>query len=180
MWLKEIEYFGRPQEGELPDRLRALIDRILTPLEKEWRNGKTENNAVARVKQLRSAILPDMITDEVSTDEKNRRWDQLADMYIAQQLSHYPADYVRSNPTPERLLETVERFEEDLTDECRIHRPMSVSIRVGAPIEVSPKRDRSTEDDPLMLQVERQLHELLEISPSTPTVNGREPIPAIT
>lgn len=163
LWLKEIEYFGRPQQGEIADRLQNLIDQILTPLEQEWRNGKTEDTTVGRVKQLRMAILPDIVAEEVSEEEKRRRWNQLTDMYVAQQLGHYPPTYVRSNPTTERLLETVERFEEDLTDVSRIHRPMSATVRIGDAIEVSPKRIRGAEEDPLMAEVDHQLHEMLEI-----------------
>lgn len=175
LWLKEIEYFGRPQEGQIPVRLQRLIDQILTPMERELRNGKTESTTVARVKQLRMAILPDMIAEEMSDAEKERRWGQLADMYVAQQLGHYPPDYVRSNATTERMLETVERFEEDLNDVSRIHRPMSATVRVGTAIEVSSKRVRGTREDPVMTELDRQLRDLLEIphpsAADSPTAN---------
>ena len=161
LWLKEIEYFGSPQSGEIPERLQRLINRILDPIEKEWLEGKQEPTIVGRVKQLRTAILRDMISGDLPDEERKRRWDQLADMYIAQQLGHYPPDYVRSNPTTERLLETVEKFEEDLTDEARIHRPMSATVSVGPAIKVSPKRDRRAKEDPIMTELEQQLHSLL-------------------
>ena len=165
LWLKEIEYFGGPQTGDMPSRLQRLIDGILVPIENEWLNGAAcdDKTPVARVKQLRIAILRDMIEGNISDEDRARRWDQLADMYLVQQLGHYPPEYVRSNPTNERLLETIEKFEEDLTDACRIHRPMSVSARVGEAIPVSPKRVRGAVDDPVMSQLERQLHELLGI-----------------
>ncbi len=166
LWLKEIEYLGEPQSGEIFDRLERLINQILDPLEDEWRSGRSEDNTVARVKQLRIAILKDMVAGEIDDQERDRRWGQLADIYLAQQLSHYAPDYVKSNPTPERLLETVERFEEDLTDHSRVHGPMSVKIFVGDPIEVSAKRERGTRDDPVMAQVDRQLHDLLGIKPA--------------
>jgi 1-acyl-sn-glycerol-3-phosphate acyltransferase len=179
--LKEIEYFGRPKKGEFPGRLQRLIDRILVPLEQEWRNGKSERNVVARVKQLRTAILPDMIGDDLPEQEKERRWRQLADIYIAQQLFHYPSDYARSQPTPERLLETVERFEEDLTDDCRIHRPMSATVQIGTAIAVSPKRVRGTVEDPLMAELERQLHEMLEIPcPQIAPIKTDSEAPSVT
>ncbi len=167
LWLKEIEYFGSPQLGDIPSRLRRLIDGILGPIEQEWIKGASrhELTIVGRVKQLRIAILRDMIGSELSDQERARRWDQLADMYLAQQLGHYPPDYIRSNPTNERMLETVEKFEEDLTDTCRIHRPMSVTVRVGEAIPVSPQRTRGAAEDPLMSQLEQQLHELLGITP---------------
>ena len=66
------------------------------------------------------------------------------------------------DPTPERMLETVEKFEEDLTDHCRIYRPMSAEIKVGDPIEVSAKRVRG-EQDPVMAQLETDMHQLLGI-----------------
>lgn len=175
LWLKEIEYLGRPQEGEIHERLQRLIDQILTPLEQQWRNGKTESTTVARVKQLRMAILPDMIAEEVTEQEKEARWGQLADMYVAQQLGHYPPHYVRSNPTTERLLETVERFEEDLTDVCSVYRPMSVTVRVGDAITVSPKRQRGSGEDPLMAEVDRQLREMLSIPLPPKEVSDKGP-----
>ena len=163
LWLKEIEHFGKPQSGDLAERVDRLINHILSPLEEEWIEGRTDQTTVARVKNLRAAIVRDMISGEISEEERQRRWGQLEDVYYAQQFSHYPPDYVRSNPTDERLLETVEKFEEDLTDESRIHRPMSATVSVGEAIVVSPKRQRGTTDDLVMTAVNASLQEMLGI-----------------
>jgi len=40
------------------------------------------------------------------------------------------------------MLETVERYEEDLTDKVQIHRPLHVAVEVGEAIEVNPARER--------------------------------------
>lgn len=162
LWLKEIDYFGEPQSGTVADRLGNLIDQILVPMEKEWLGAESQSDKtpVARVKALRSAILPEMIDGNLRDEEKTRRWDQLADMYLAQQLGHYPPDYVSDDPTPERMLETVEKFEEDLTDYVRIYRPMTAEIKVGDAIEVATKRVRG-EQDPVMAQLESDMHDLL-------------------
>ena len=180
LWLKEIEYLGEPQTGSLEARLARLIDQILGPIEQEWL-GKTyhDRDAVSRVKQLRTAILRDMIDGKVSEAERARRWDQLAAMYIAQQMGHYPPHYIRSNPTPERILETVERFEEDLTDVCRIYRPMSATVHVGEAIPVSTQRVRGG-DDPVMSELERQMHAMLEIPQGSGEAESAEPAPAET
>jgi len=159
--LKEIEYMGAQQAGELGERLGRLIDHILAPLEKEWRGGQREPNVVARVKRLRAAILPDMAAGEVTEPERSRRWRQLADLYLVQQLDFYRPDYVRSRPTPERVLETVERFEEDLTDKARVYRPMTCRIEVGEAIEVNPERERGAAVDPVMQRLEDSLREML-------------------
>ena len=78
---------------------------------------------MARVKRLRSAILPEMVNGELTLENRAARWRQLADLYLVQQLHCYPGDYIES-PTPERILETVERYEEDLTDAARPHPPL--------------------------------------------------------
>ena len=160
--LKELEYQEKPQEGEIPERVARLMDHILVPLEQEWLKGKREHEILARVKALRAAMLPDMVAEKVDEAERSRRWQQLADIYLAQQLSNYPPDYFKPEPTSERLLETVERFEEDLTDKARVHRPIHAAIEVGEAIEVSPGRDRGTEGDSMMVRVRQQLETMLE------------------
>jgi hypothetical protein len=66
--------------------------------------------------------------------------------------------------TPERLLETVERYEEDLTDIARPHAPIRAVITVGDAIEISAKRDRSAEVDPVTLEIHQQMEALLTAS----------------
>ena len=99
---------------------------------------------------------------KIDEAERARRWQQLADIYLAQQLSNYPPDYFLPEPTVEKLLETVERFEEDLTDNVRVHRPIHTVIKVGDAIEVPPGRERGTQGDSLMAQVRHQLEAMLE------------------
>ena len=159
--LKEIEYFGRPKPGTLPQRLTALIDHLLGPLEVEWLKGKQDDNVVTRVKNLRTALLPEMVSGEIDEAERARRWRQLADIYLAQQLFFYPPGYFTPQPTPERLLETVERFEEDLTDQTPVHRPLRAVVEVGAAIEVAPTRERGAETDPVMARIRTELETML-------------------
>ncbi len=165
--LKELEYFGESQPGPARERLNRLINCLLGPLENEWLNGERAGDVVARVKKLRMAILPALIGGEIDEEERARRWLQLADLYLAQQLSCYPADYLSSCPTPERLLETVERFEEDLTDCARVHRPLHAIIEVGEALAVSTAHERSPGADPLMDKIRAQLQAMLERSRET-------------
>jgi hypothetical protein len=174
--LKEIEYLGQPQCGALADRLSALIDRLLGPLEEEWLNGKRGSDVPSRVKSLRSAILPQMVNGELAEAERARRWRQLADLYLAQQLFLYPPEYFDSPPTREQLLETVERFEEDLTDVARIHRPFHVVVEVGEAIEVGTTRQRG-ESDPLIARLIEALREMLAKSKGLPGASPAMPKP---
>lgn len=160
--LKEVEYLGGPQPGSIYQRLTRLIDAILNPKEEEWLGEKQQGDTVSRVKNLRTAILSGMIQKRLDDVERDRRWKHLADLYLAQQLSFYPKDYIHPQSSPERLLETVERFEEDLTDAARIHGPMKLVIEIGDPIEVSPKRERGAKGDPLMQTLETQLQSMID------------------
>jgi hypothetical protein len=160
--LKEIEYLGQPQTGQVHERLHALIESLLAPLEKEWLKGESDAHAMVRVRKLRAAILPDMMQPELPEAERARRWDHLADLYLVQQLSCYPPDYVAANPTPDRLLETAERFEEGLTDVARIHPPLRATITVGDAIVVGTQRERGGEDS-LITTIEQQLRTMLGV-----------------
>jgi 1-acyl-sn-glycerol-3-phosphate acyltransferase len=161
--VKEIEYFGEARKGSFSDRTKMLIDQLLLPLEQEWlKKASTETDIVSRVKILRMAILPEMVSGEISEEERSRRWKQLADLYFAQQLYFYPPDYFSEPPTNEQMLETVERFEEDLTDVARIHRPLHAVLEVGDAIEVSPIRERGNENDPVMVTLRSELERMLK------------------
>ncbi|MFO0902036.1 MAG: 1-acyl-sn-glycerol-3-phosphate acyltransferase [Pirellulales bacterium] len=159
--LKECEFLGAPQPGPLHVRVERLIDGLLAPLETEWLGGRRERTAILRVKELRRAILPDMIEGRLSPEESERRWGQLKAAELAQSLSLYPAEYVVSRPTVDRILETVERFAEHLIGDETPHGPMHVVVQVGTPIEVNAKRDRTAAIDPLLSGIEQGLSGLL-------------------
>jgi 1-acyl-sn-glycerol-3-phosphate acyltransferase len=161
--LKEIEYFGRAQQGELFERVDKLIDHLLCPLEEEWKIKERARGVVGRVKNLRAAILPDMVSGQLPTHERDRRWRQLAACYYAQQMSLYPRDYLQpENNVPEHILETVERFEEDLTDHLRVHGPLRAVVDMGEAIPVDTDRGPKGETDPLMKQIGQQLQQMLD------------------
>jgi len=159
--LKEIEYFGQPQSGTIAQRLGALIDRLLGPLETEWFGRVQVGAAVPRVRNLRARLLPEMVAGSVSKLERSRRWQQLADIYLAQQLATYPPGYL-VKPTVDRVLEIVEKFEEDITDKARLHGQLKVVLEVGEAIEVNPQRERGVSVDPLMVQIQQSLQAMID------------------
>ena len=141
--LKELEYFGCAKNGEIHSRVQALLDHLLNRLEAKWLNGNRQASFMGRVKALRTAILKEMIAGDLPGNDVDARWKDLADIYLAVQLSCYPPYYLRSNPTIERLTETVERFEEDMTDKARTHGSWRVIIEIGEAIEVPPDQKQS-------------------------------------
>jgi 1-acyl-sn-glycerol-3-phosphate acyltransferase len=160
--LKEIQYFGEPQAGSTADRLNNLINGLLHPIETEWLGSPQQGAVVPRVKNLRMKIMPEMVRREIEQREFQRRWRQLSEMHLAQQVRCYPPDYLRTHVTVDRILETVERFEEDLTGQVRVHGDLKVVIDVGEAIEVSPERDRRAEVDPLMAELSGRMQARLD------------------
>jgi 1-acyl-sn-glycerol-3-phosphate acyltransferase len=140
--LKELELVGEFRHATITERLSRLVDDILEPLEAEWKVKKGERDVPARVRALRTAILPELVEGELADAERDRRWDQLARLYLAQRLSLYPPGYLEGQPSTERVLETVERLEEDLTDVTTVHRPLAVTVSVGEPLAVTPAGPR--------------------------------------
>ena len=161
--LKEVEYLGAPRSGNAYERAEFLVRELLAKLEAKWQIKDTSGSVISRAKRLRTAILADMIAGRVSPEERQQRWLDLAACYFAQQLSHYPRDYIlREKNLPERVVETVERFEEDFTDQVRVHGPLRAVIQVGEAIPVGTHRDRDAPTDPIMAEVKRQLQSMID------------------
>lgn len=160
--VKELEYFEAAQNGELHERTSRLSDHILGPLESKWLERPSDGSVIRRVKELRKAVLPGIIEGDLSREEREGRWRDLEDMYLAQQLSLYPPRYVASRPTADRILETVERFAEDLTDDEQFHGPTTAVIQLGEPVEVESRRRRDADGDPVLRAIEEQLETMLE------------------
>lgn len=161
--LRERERLGESRSGDMDERIDYLLSKILEPLEQEWVPDEPPlRSYYQRVQRLRTRILPELIAREITAEERQRRRDQLAECYLAQQLGCYPQNYHNGSTSPERLLETVERLEEDLTDEATIHGPLDLVIQVGDAIEIPPRRERTPEGDPIMLQLNEQMSDLIE------------------
>lgn len=161
--LKEMEYLGQVQTGTVKERLEHLEDLLLSPLENRWTAGRHDGGTMARVKRLRTAILPEMLMGNLTDLEREERWRHFAELYLVQQLHCYPDDYF-DDPSAERVLETVERFEEDLTDRARAHPSLRAVILVGDAIEVPAEKSRSSEGDPVTALVRERMEEMLEAS----------------
>jgi 1-acyl-sn-glycerol-3-phosphate acyltransferase len=160
--LKELEFLGRPGHGTIAERQQQLINHLLEAAEQEWLKRTGSGSVILRVRDLRRAIVAEMIGGALPQAEMNRRWKQLAHAELAQALSLYPADYVASRPTAERILETVERFHEHLTGEAPCRGPLRAMVDVGEPLPVSPRRERGVSADPLLSRLADSLQSLLQ------------------
>jgi 1-acyl-sn-glycerol-3-phosphate acyltransferase len=167
--MKEIEFHGAARSGPIPERLASLREDILRPLESQWLGARAasaaEDTVIMRVKNLRKALLPDLIENRLTPDQRAERWRQIQSLTVAEQTFHFPPDYLGPNPTPERLIETVERYEEAFGNpHPAVHRPLHLSLTIGQAIPVTPNREKKADPDPLMDQLAASLRHLLGIT----------------
>jgi hypothetical protein len=166
--LKEIEYTGAAVEGDAHERALDLIATTLRRIEEKWgvKNGDKDlgyANVVARVKRVRSVVLPDLIAKKVAPADREDRWRDLAACYYLQQIAHYPRGYITGDKDlPERVIETVERMGEDYNDTISYHGPLHCTLSVGEAIEVSSERDRAAETDPAMALAAVRIQAMLD------------------
>jgi 1-acyl-sn-glycerol-3-phosphate acyltransferase len=161
--LKEIEYLGAAKTGNLYDRADQFVDTVLTRVEDAWQQKDRSGGVIARVKRLRTLILADMVAGKVTPAERERRWYDLAALYYAQQISHYPRNYITAGKNlPERVIETIERLEEDFIDRSHLYQPLQAVVEIGEAIPVGPERERENGGDPIMAEVRRQLQAMMD------------------
>jgi 1-acyl-sn-glycerol-3-phosphate acyltransferase len=163
--LKEMQYGLSHMEGKtLRQRQTQLVNHLLHPLEQQFLGGPRGDGIAVRIKNLRMKIFPQMMQEGIGKSERARFWQMIEDTYLAQQIDCYPENYLTEFPSVDRILETVEKFEEDLTDQARVHGGLKVVIDIDPAIEVSPKREKSPDGDPLMITIQQRLEsKLLEL-----------------
>jgi hypothetical protein len=161
--LKEIEFLGATRTGDPYERAEYLIESVLEKLEKEWQVRDSSGGVIARVKRIRTAILPDMVTGNITQADRDRRWRHLTAIYYAQQIASYPREYILPEKNyPERIVETIERLEEDFSDHSQKYEPFHAVADIGEAIPVGAERDRGGEGDPIMAEVRRQLQSMID------------------
>ncbi len=160
--VKEVEYLGAAQQGRLAERQEQLVEALLQPIESEYLGKPQAGPAIPRVKALRPRLVPTLLVPETPESLRRVLRRQLHDLDLVQQLAAYPHDYLTQAPVTEtRVLETLERFEEDLLDRKRWPGPLKAIIEVGEPIEVPAERAARKEGDPLLDQLAVSLGEML-------------------
>jgi hypothetical protein len=185
--LKELQFLDGIQSGPISQRRAALIEKLLGDVEARWlpslsMDGPTGDGMLNRIKQLRMKMvpfliesrpqrlpgrkpeqrprLPSVVTESSPAELKRLIWSDLEQLYVAQQVGSYPAGYL-DEPTDMRLLETVERIDEDISDRSSIHRPLHAILQVDEPISIPTDRPPRTEVDPLMETLKQRLEALL-------------------
>ncbi|MCC6508065.1 MAG: 1-acyl-sn-glycerol-3-phosphate acyltransferase [Pirellulaceae bacterium] len=160
--LKEIEYLGSSQEGSVSQRQSRLVDHLLGPLEQKWLGCPQQERLIPRIKQLRMKIVPNLTQPSITPQQRDEYWRDLTAIYLAQQVASYPPTYLNPPTTVTRILETVERLEEDLTDRTRVHRGLHAVIQIGPAVTVPADKAPRDQEDPIMATLRTQLQNMLD------------------
>jgi 1-acyl-sn-glycerol-3-phosphate acyltransferase len=159
--LKELEYLGHTRSGPLPERLKKLLDDVLSGVEK--RHDLPPGEALpGRLKRARQKAIE---AKEATTDSEARQRfeDDLDDLFLAAQIYSYPGDYVAEQPSIERIADTIKKFEEDVLGRFRPkpHGERRAVVAFGAPITVSGDRKKGLATE-LTSQMEAAVQGLLD------------------
>ena len=160
--VKEVEYMGHTQQGDLPNRIASLAEFVLDSIEKRYAVEPGDALIPTRVKNCRREIIK-LFQDDQQADLKQVGLD-LDDLFMVTQLYSYPGDYVAAKPTIERMAETLDKFEEDIlgAPTATIRGERKVVVEFGEPIAVQPASDKKQSINTLTEKLEQGVQKLLD------------------
>lgn len=165
--LKELEYLGHTETGELPGRIRHLSQSILGGLETRYHVEPNDATLPERVKAVRREAIKKLEESEEQSLSHQARFD-LDDLFMITQLFSYPGDYVSGKPTIERMAETLDKFEEDIfkVPTATIRGVRRAVLSFGDPVTVERTGNKKTAIHVLTETLEKAVQQLLdEIKP---------------
>jgi Acyltransferase len=159
--LKEIEHVGQSSSGELPVRRDRLIQHLLQTTESRLKIDSPEQDSRARVRTIRTEV----VTQYFSTDDPAERQQLRLDVRaadLAQELLSYPDCYLLPNQvTDTRIVETIQRMQENLLGKADVSIPLRVVIQFAEAIPVPPEKAPRDQSDPLMVLLQSNLQSML-------------------
>lgn len=175
--IKEKEKIGKSfdEEGQtLPMRIARLTAAMLANLEQKH-FGKThaDDPLPLRVKQLRRHLLDEICEPATPPEQSADAHHALDDVHTVVQLYSYPGDYITSNPSVERMAETIEKFEEDVYgDYAPPKGKRRAAVTLGEPIDVKTfttggGKPRAAAGE-LTTRLESAMTAMMSVSPSMP------------
>ncbi len=158
--LKEIEYLGTAQSGDLPSRRDSLIEQVLRQAESRLGiEPSSQEDVRDRVRVIRSDVVSKYFSlPEGSEDEQKQLKQDVEAAELAQELFSYPNSYLLANQaTDTRIVETIQRMQEFHYGESNNSIPLHVVIEFDEAIEVPPSKAPRGEEDPIMTKLRESL-----------------------
>ncbi|MHC4991285.1 MAG: lysophospholipid acyltransferase family protein [Planctomycetota bacterium] len=137
--LKEQEFLGQTYTGDFLERIVRLQLQLVEMVEaKHGVPGNADAVLPERIKTVRTAIRRELTDEDLDLSPSRRQelYDDLDTLFVAIQLYSYPGQYVREDPTVDRIAETIFKLEEDLLGETRYPAPRTAEVRFDEPIDV--------------------------------------------
>ena len=136
--LKEVEFLGHGTSGGLIERIKNLQDHLVAMVEEKHLSRPGAGSTPERVKVLRGKLRLKLTEPdpEISLEEKNALYDDLDTLFVAFQLYSYPGEYLKEDPSTDRIAETIFKLEEDVLGQENYPVPRDVHVEFGVPIEV--------------------------------------------
>ena len=164
----------RRNRGPSRNGLRLKF-HILEEMEDRRLGRRSDEPVPFRVKELRRACLKALAVPDISREERRTLRRDLNSLFVAIQLFSYPGDYVRENPTLERLAEIMTKFEQDALGVTNpAPRGPRRAVSMGEPIDVRSylgpggRRSRNAAE-PLTKTLELQIQGLMDtLGPGRP------------
>ena len=136
--IKEEEFLGRAQTGDLGDRLRGLQLHLIAEVERRLGLDNAAQRLPYRVKIARQRIRQRLTADPApSADEERALRADIDRLFLVVQAYSYPLPYMTSTPTVSRIAETLFKIEEDVFGAGEHPEPRDAVVRFGAPVDVA-------------------------------------------
>jgi 1-acyl-sn-glycerol-3-phosphate acyltransferase len=130
--VREVELLGRPQDGPLDARLSGLVSSQVERLERQHLGRNHAGWMLERIRRVRQ-----LLTQKLQSGPSAEIRADLDVLLLCENLNAHSLAYLTTRPTPERLIETLQRIEETLTDaEETPVVPLGVCVRVGPAIDL--------------------------------------------
>ncbi len=162
--IKELEFLGKAATGPLPERIAALIDRILGSIEAKYEITSEPGKVPERVKELRYRVIQSLEQEDITPETRQRLQEELEDIFLVVQLYSYPGDYVAEEPTLERMAETLDKFEEDVLNRfsATVRGSRRAKLAFGEPILVERKGKSRQAIPALTARLEQGVQQLID------------------
>ncbi len=160
---KEIEQLGQVQPGTLDERIDHLIQAVVGRLEKYHFGKAFDGWVLERVRRLRLRLVRCLAEADAGSPEAARARQALEQLLTCENLHGHSLHYLQERPSLERVVETVQRIEETVTDEVeRVVAPVGACVAVGPALDVKDYPAERRGADQLVQAVAEAVQGLLD------------------
>ena len=162
--LKEIEYLGSSQSGDLPKRRDTLIQHILAMTERRLGFDVDEQADLrSRIRQIRGETSTRFFDSQTSDNEKSLLRIDAARADLAQELMSYLECYLLpDSATDTRIVETIHRMQESLFRKADPGMPLRAVVQFDQAIQVPPTKSPRDGPDPILESIAQRVQGILD------------------